>query len=164
MPSKPTWYWDACVMLSYVNKDEDRIGDLDAMLAEAARNEISIITSVLSVAEVAFAAVERTGQALDDEQVERIDKLWAPIGHIRLVEFHVLIAERARNIQRLGVSEGWTGLRSIDAMHLATAYQESVDAFHTYDPKLTRWAVKVGYSITEPLATRPLLGLDAAPP
>jgi predicted nucleic acid-binding protein len=164
MPSKRTLYWDACVMLSYINRDKDRIGDLDALLAEAARNEVVIISSVLSVAEVAFAAVERTGKALDDKQVERIDKLWAPIGQIRLVEFHVLIAEGARDIQRLGVPEGWTGLRSIDAMHLATARQEGVDAFHTYEPKLLKWAAKVGYPIIEPFATQPLLGLEVSPP
>jgi predicted nucleic acid-binding protein len=146
-------------MLSYINQDPGRINHLDALLAEAARGELTILTSVLSVAEVAFAAVERTGKALDDQQLERIDKLWAPAGQVRLVEFHVLIAEGAREIQRLGVPNGWTGLRSIDAMHLATARQAEVDAFQSYEPKLVKWAPVVGYVIEEPEAMQPLLGL-----
>ena len=165
MPSRPPlYYWDACVALSWVNGDADRIADLDAMLAEAARGEITLVSSVLSVAEVAFAASERTGRVLDDDELRKIDTLWAPVGQIKLIEFQVLIAEEARTIQRLGIPDGLVGLRSVDAMHLATARLESVDAFHTYDGKLKRlapWATKVGFPIAEPLPTQPALGLPA---
>jgi len=51
-------------------------------------------------------------------------------------------------------------------MHLATAKQEGVSSFQTYDTKnLAKWAVKVGFPIEEPYATQPVLAfLDPPPP
>lgn len=160
MPDKvPVIYWDACCLLSYINEVEDRMPHLEAILAQAQRGEIHLITSVLSVAEVAFGAVEQQGHALDDETEERIGSLWEPSSPVRLIEFHILIAERAKDILRAGLTQGWTGLRSIDAMHLATAQNEGATAFHTYDGKLEKYGPVIGCHIGPAETDAPQLGI-----
>jgi predicted nucleic acid-binding protein len=150
-------------MLSYVNEEPGRVNDVDALLGEASRGQIVIITSVLSVAEVAFSAAERTGKALDPVAEAKIDKLWAPVGPIRLVEFHVLIAEKAKALRRSGLSvPDMPRLTSVDAMHLATAQHEKVLVCHTYEPRLTKWAGLAGVAVSVPLPTQPTLGLPPA--
>jgi predicted nucleic acid-binding protein len=164
MASPRTHYWDSCVALVYVNADDPvRLKNVEEMLDDAARGEILLITSVISVAEVAFGALERTARALDPSIEERIDTLWAPIGPIRLVECHLLITEDARDIQRSGVGDGWTGLKGADAIHLATAQRQGVDEINTYDPGWPKWSPKVGIPIREPLSAKPTLGLGLGP-
>jgi predicted nucleic acid-binding protein len=152
MPSKPLrFYWDANVFLSYINLREDRLAPIDEYLAQARRGDVQIITSVITVAEVAFATTEQDARALDPDVQARIERLWALGSPVQLVDLHMLIAERARDMQRAGVSAGWTGLRSVDAMHLATAAHEHVDEFHTYDErKLDRYAPVIGCRVGHP--------------
>jgi predicted nucleic acid-binding protein len=157
-------YCDANVFLSYVNELPGRVGDIDAMFAEAQRGEIQIITSTLTVAEVAFATVEQDAKATDPAIQARIDALWELGSPFQLVDFHLLIAEKARDLQRLGLPLGWKGLRSIDAMHLATAQHEQVDELNTYDAKLPRYASLIGCPIREPQPSQPQLGLGSTPP
>lgn len=152
-------YWCSNVFLSYINELKDRVPDIEALLASAKRGEIQIVTSVLSVAEVAFATSEQDSKALDSDVGSRIQTLWVLGSPIQLVEFHLLIAEGAQALRRLGVPASWTGLRSVDAMHLATAKHESVDGVHTYDEKLYRYAPEIGCPIGPPIADEPLLGL-----
>ena len=52
-------YWDACVVLSYINADSERLPVLEELLAEARRGEARIVISALSVGEVALAAEEQ---------------------------------------------------------------------------------------------------------
>ena len=52
-------YVDANVLLAYLGNETGRAEIVEALLDEARRSEIEIITSVLSIAEVAFGAQER---------------------------------------------------------------------------------------------------------
>ncbi len=52
-------YWDACVFLSYINGEQERLPVIDALLEESRSGKIEIITSTVSLAEVAFAEEER---------------------------------------------------------------------------------------------------------
>ncbi len=164
MPDRVRLYWDACVFLSYINELPDRLRDIEALLEQAQRGEIQIVTSVVSVAEVAFAASEQQAHALDDKQEERIARLWALGSPVQLVDVHMLVAEKARLIQRSGVPEGWTGLRSPDAIHLATAQHEDVTEVNTYDPGWDKYASVIGRPIRRPVAVQPQLGLASEPP
>jgi predicted nucleic acid-binding protein len=156
MPDVPRFYWDACVFLSYVNEDEDRVGDISSLLESAGKDEIEIVTSTVSVVEVAFGAAERKQSALSEEMEAKINKLWEPASPVTLVEFHILIAEAAKGMIRSGVPAGWS-LKPMDAVHLATAQRLKVAEFHTYDGPLKKWASRVSYSIKEPSHSAPKL-------
>ena len=87
----------------------------------------------------------------------------APGGSATTVEVYPLIVARARNLIRAGVPRGWTGLKPIDAIHIATAQQMGVAEMHTRDERLFRYKEIVGFPITEPhtLGGQMRIGTDA---
>jgi predicted nucleic acid-binding protein len=133
-----------------------RIATLDALVEEARQKEILLVTSMISVAEVAFAENERPPGALDPAKLALLDAMWDDREIIQLVEFHRAIAEAAREIMREGVHAGRTGIRSNDAIHLATAKDQGVEAFHTNDARLLEWN-NVYFPVKPPIALRPML-------
>lgn len=156
MPEVPRYYWDACVFLSWVNGNPDRLPDIDTFLDEAEREEIEIIASTVSIAEVAFGKVEQDQKALTAEIDAKIGGLWEPSSPVKLVEVSVLVVEEAKGLIREGIPEGWS-LKPMDAIHLSTARRMEVDVFHTYDGPLKKWTSKVGYPIGEPSPSSPRL-------
>lgn len=77
MPSNelPRYYWDACVPLSYINAIPNRMAVLDEFMSESG-SKFQLITSVLSITEVAFATAERDNAQLDQATEEKIARLW----------------------------------------------------------------------------------------
>ncbi len=77
MPDAPRMvYWDSCIFLDYIEGVAERMPVLDSLLEEASTTDgLVIVTSTLSVAEVAFAQVERTDRTLDPAVEARIDAL-----------------------------------------------------------------------------------------
>lgn len=157
MPELPIVYWDANVFLSYINGVADRLPDIDALLAKSGA-EFQIVTSALSIVEVAFGKIEQDGRALDEETERKIDALWEPPSPIQLAEFYPLLAHEARALIRQAVPRGWN-LKPADAMHLATARRLAATVFHTYDD-LARFAELIGIPIEAPRSTQPELGLS----
>lgn len=159
MPSSdlPYYYWDACVPLSYVNGVPDRLQHLDAFMNKSG-NGFQLVTSVLSIAEVAFAANERDTVTLDPDIEAKIAKLWEAGSPIKLVELYELIAYRAQKLMRAAIPHKWK-LRPADAIHLATADQLKVSEFHTYDEGLDKYAVltETKFPIIRPISPQPLL-------
>jgi predicted nucleic acid-binding protein len=152
-------YWDACVWLSYVNQMPARMPILDALLHDSAVGSIKLYSSELARVEVAFAATEQRGRALDQQMEQSIDGLWANPEAAVLVEHHSGISLAARTLMREAVTRGWS-LKPLDAVHLATAQWLSgvgitVDEFHTYDHRLQRFESLVGCRITEPYTPHP---------
>lgn len=145
-------YWDSCVWLDYISETPEDKDVLDILLRDSAMRSggIHLITSVIALTEVAFGATEKNNQALDDDVEQKIDALWKDTSAVTLVEYYPAIAIQARSIIRLGVEKGWSGLRALDAIHLATAQRLEVDEFHTYDTKLHRYSNEMGFPITEP--------------
>ena len=78
MPKKPdntvSLYWDACVFLSAINANEDRLPIIEAILDNCDAGNVKIYTSYLSVTEVAFAESEKKDSLLDDAIEEKINK------------------------------------------------------------------------------------------
>ena len=157
MPELPIVYWDANVFLSYINGDADRLPDIDALLANSGA-EFQIVTSALSIVEVAFGKLEQDGRALDEETERKINALWEPPSPIRLAEFYPLLAHEARALIRQAIPRGWS-LKPADAMHLATARRVAATAFHTYDD-LARYRDLIGIPIEVPRPAQPELGLS----
>jgi len=148
-------YWDANVFLSYINGIPTRLPDLDALL-ERSGKDFQIITSVVSIVEVAFGKAEQDGGSLDPDVERKIDALWTPDSPIRLVELYPQIAHGAKAIMRETLARGWK-LKPLDAIHLAAAKQEQATAFHTYDTELEKYSSIIGCSVSQPLAKAPKL-------
>lgn len=115
----PLVYWDANVPLAYINGEPERTPHIQGLLLESGK-KIQIVTSILSIVEVAAAKVEQDGKELDPVTEERIISLWQDGSPIEIVEFYELIAEDAKALMRAGIPRGWS-LKPPDAIHLATA-------------------------------------------
>lgn len=88
------------MFLSYIQKDASRIAVIEGIWEEISNNKGSkIITSSVSILEVAFAAYEKTGGILDAEVAEKLDKMWRDPS-ILLVEAAPFIMYKARDLMR----------------------------------------------------------------
>ena len=141
-------YWDSCCFTHFIENDPGKADLLESLLLSSGNGGFQIVTSALSIAEVAFVASER-GQ-LNDVVVDQIEALWADTLAVRIAEFHEGIARATRDLLRECASRGWTGLRSADAIHLTTAKLLGAAEIHTYDSKWLRYAEIVGIPIGEP--------------
>ncbi len=76
MPDRQVVYWDADVFLHYIEGTPQYIGVLDALLKSASDGDIEIVTSIISIGEVAYDAAEMKAQALDADIEAKLDALW----------------------------------------------------------------------------------------
>lgn len=158
--SVPRVYWDACVFQSYIEAIPDRLPILDALLMSAAerRRRIELVTSTVSITEVAYVTIERQRGRPDPAIEQALDELWAQRDLIWRIEYHELIAREARRLIREGLKSG-RSIRSHDAIHLASALSLDVVEFHTYDAKLLNLSGQglVPFPIVEPHVWQPAL-------
>ena len=159
--SLPLIYWDSCVPLSYINGTEDRVQHI-APLMKRSGEDFQIVTSVMSITEVAFAKFEQDNKLLDQEIEDKIRNLWRVGAPIKLVEVFESVAVRAQQLMRAAIEKGWS-LKPADALHLATAHQLKVKKFHTYDEKLEKFVELTDnqFAIAKPIASEPYLPLWA---
>lgn len=75
MPDVPRLiYWDSCVFLAYINEEPGRVDTVDEILDEISDNkDDKIITSVESIVEASFGAVEKSQGVLDPDVESKID-------------------------------------------------------------------------------------------
>lgn len=159
MPSKPKLvYWDASAFLSYFNAIQNRLAALNALLADASSGKIHIVTSVVSIAEVVYSADKQGVKHLSDEAFARIDTLMHNRGIVTLIEVSPVIARRARNLQREGLSSG-RFLSPMDSIHLATAslMEPAPAEIHTYDEEWAPWTTHLDIPIVKPQTDSPRL-------
>lgn len=159
MPDEPRMiYWDSCIFLLYIEGSPEWMPILDSLLDQASRTgDIVIVTSTLSIVEVAFATDEKAGGMLDDAIVAAIDELWADRSAVQLVEFDQLIAREARRLLRRSVQID-RSLKPMDAIHLATAAVMQVADCHTTDDRLQNWN-DLGFPVRDPWTEAPQLGI-----
>ncbi len=156
MPTNRLFYWDANLFLSYLNDDPTRVPTLEAILDEISNNgKDKIVTSVLSKVEVAWVATEKYNRALDPDEEARIDALWNdPV--IEFVDFNDEITYITRSLLRRAMSRGW-GLRTNDAIHLASAEWVGAIEMNTYDDRLFKYSELIGLDVKNPIAVQPKL-------
>lgn len=154
-------YWDANVLLSYINDYSERVPIIEELFRQARAGDIELLTSAISRVEVAFAAVEKSEGSLDSDTEEKIDTLWAPGSPVKTVEFYDLIGDRARALMRQGIAQGWGSLKPLDAIHLATAQQMAAAEVHTYCERLQAWSGHLGFPVTEPQTAQGILGTNS---
>jgi len=151
----PVYYWDSCVFLSYINGTADRLPDIDALLDRSGK-DFQVITSTVTIVEVAFGKLEQDNETLDEVMEARISGLWGTDSPVKIVEFFPVLAQAAKELMRQGRGDGLK-LKPMDAIHLATAKHFSAARVHTYDEKLEKYEDLIGIPIGPPLATAPKL-------
>jgi predicted nucleic acid-binding protein len=159
MPNNPRLiYWDSCIFLLYIEGSPEWMPILDSLIDRASSTgDIAIVTSTLSIVEVAFAASEKAGGVLDDAIVTAIDDLWTDRSAIQVVEFDQVIAREARRLLRRSI-ELDKSLKPMDAIHLATAAIMHVSDRHTTDDRLQSWN-DLGFPVRDPWTETPQLGI-----
>ena len=118
-------------------------------MADAETGGVLIVTSTISVAEVAYLAPEGPGLPLDPDVERQIEDLWRSRQAIRFVEVGAEVAARARTLLRHALTQGWER-NPRDALHLASAQEASVSTIHTYDERWDRYARLIGRVVERP--------------
>jgi predicted nucleic acid-binding protein len=152
-------YFDANVFLAYIGNEEARADTVQALLDEARRSDVEILTSVLSIAEVAYGAHERD-HGLTELGEEAIEQLWTPASPVMLVDVSQAVTRNARRIIRDSKTRSLSGIRGADAIHLATARMFGCNEIFTYEgeARRTRWQQLTGIQVSEPITNNPQLG------
>lgn len=153
-------YFDANVFLAFVSDEPGRAAVVEEQLRQSQASSLAVLTSTVSIAEVAYGAEEKSQQSLDVDVEARIDGLWAPGGPVTLVEASRLVLVTARGLIRSNLAAGYGRLTPLDAIHLATAFVEKVDTMATYEAN-ARWEALTGLPVAEPEVYQP--PLDGAP-
>ena len=143
-------YWDANCFLYYINEVPEHVETLQGILSEVEKSgEFRIITSTLSVTEVAHTEQERLNRALDDAELNRIDNIFLDDNVVLLVECSHIIARRARDVMRIGLANNLKR-DPRDCIHLATAQLMRAVEVHTYDNSLCDYSEHLGIRVCEP--------------
>jgi predicted nucleic acid-binding protein len=147
-------YWDSNVFLSAINANSERLPVIEALLDDCDHGDLEIHTSVLTIAEVAFAESEQRQRQLSEDIEAKIEKLWVSPSPIKLHEVSQHVANDAKALMRRAILKGWS-LRPPDAIHLATAKRGEVHEFQTYDvARLSKFSEITGYPIVQPRTDR----------
>jgi len=128
--------WDSCTWIAYIQRErifgqdgktvlEDRGAVCRPVLDAAERGVIEIVVSAIALVEV--LARNRTG-GIDDQKVRD----FFDNDYILLVNVDKQLGDFARRLMLAGHS----GLKPLDAIHLATACIANADEFHTFDDRL----------------------------
>lgn len=123
---KPRYYWDAGPFIAHLmdeqRPDPTELGGAREVLAIVDAGEAYLLTSSLTTVEV----LNREG---DGTVRERFEKLFERV-HYRRIDTSLPIHQRAAELREQ------IGLKTPDAIHLATAVVWQADEFHTFDGRI----------------------------
>lgn len=153
-------YWDSCIFLSYINDEPKRVNIIEDVWRNILNDKKKVLTSTISIVEVAHGSEEKINWKLDPNMISVIDQIWSDPS-INLVEFNESIAGIARDLIRNSLPKKRV-LKSKDAIHLATAiwinkHFRSISEFFTYDDGLVKFGPEVGIKICHPYTLQPSL-------
>lgn len=155
----PTYvYWDANCFLHYINETPECVNTLQGVLSEVEQSEgkRKIVTSILSLVEVAHSGQELKNRTLNESVLNKIDQIFYDSSVVLLVEFSPFIAQQARDVMRIGLEQSLKR-DPRDCIHLATAKYMKVSEAHTYDRALWAYSDHLGITICEPRVQKPRL-------
>ncbi len=142
-------YWDACLFLYFINQESEHVSTINALISEAKNGRIQLVTSVISVAEVAFAALEGQHHSLNPDALTQIDQMWNDYPAVLIVELNPGLARAARDIKRFALQYHFK-LEINDAIHLATAKYVGADECNTAEDGWFRFQDHLGLPIQHP--------------
>lgn len=121
-------YWDSCNWIGLINEDENRIAPLRYIYQQGQNNEIEILTSTFTLAEVFRLKCEDSEKQLPEEK----DQIFEETLDQEFVVYVQLTRDIGKYARRL--LRRTEGLKSPqDAIHLASAAWNNVDELHTFD-------------------------------
>ncbi len=151
MAGESTVYWDSSAFLSRFARTAGRIEALEELTDCAERGQVRIVTSILTMAEVAWWDGD---DAKTPEQEETLVAFFEN-PYITVQSLDYFVAEQARRLIRTH------GLHGADAVHLATAIRHSVAVVHAYDAHMLRLNGQIpGLTIEEPVCQQGKLNMD----
>lgn len=127
-------YWDTVCFLGILNEEQDKLSACRAVIGEAERGNVRIVTSALTIAEVLWP---KDSALLPREKAEVVQRLFQ---HEWIVvrDIDRTVAEHARNVV-------WDhGVKPKDALHVATALDAGVEQFDTFDGPLIDLSGQIG--------------------
>lgn len=142
-PDVPRAYWDANNFIYWLNAAAGYAELLEGYLVRSAAGDLRIVTSNVTIAEVAFSADEREARTLDLSVRSRILEVLLDPRRVEMIPFDNGIALNAQALVRAAMAAG-TSLKPADAIHLATAVHANVDELQTYDRQLRATADRLG--------------------
>ena len=145
--------WDSCILIAWFNEEPDKALDLiGATLKSVADNKINLLLSAVSFAEVLDVAGENRVGAAFEGFVKRPNTVLANVDE--------RVGRIARDIRQaacvaLNAGEISKGVKSPDAMIVATAVLYRAEELYTYDPVLREigtktWPILRGLKILRP--------------
>ena len=130
--SNPTYYWDTCLFLAWLNDEQRKTGEMDGIreiIARHKRREVKLVTSVLTQVEVLRSKMPVGVETSFTGLLKRMSRL----------SMDIKIASLAHDLRNhyasVVAATGGKTLSTPDAIHLATAIHYRVDEFHTFDEK-----------------------------
>jgi len=150
MPSEPRpVYWDSCVFIDLLQQTPSRYDACDAVHRQAEKEQIIIVTSVVTLTEV--TRIKNAGIISDELSDKILEYFENPYIAVRQLD-RELAKDAHRLCRRLN-------LMGLDGIHLATALERKVDVLYTYDSKKQRrngllgWDGKLGTGSVGQLGT-----------
>jgi predicted nucleic acid-binding protein len=145
-----TIYFDACCFLAYFSNEVDRAECIDTLFEESIQDKINIVTSVITLTEVAAIKKEFKTKKLEDGFTQKLDKVFYNRKLLDLVECSPFTAMRARKIIRESIPLALPNIKPADAIHIASALEVRADMLFTYDGKLHKHSKHFGIPIRDP--------------
>lgn len=140
MADKSKVYWDSCAWLGLLNKESDKLSELEYVWTQAQKGEVEIWTSTISQVEVCKLASEcdqiaikgsaHKKSIMTEDNLLEIENIFNQ-PFVKRVPLDVEISSRARRLFREVL-----GLNKVpDAVHLISAIKWDIPTIHTYDSR-----------------------------
>jgi len=127
-------YWDSDCFLGHFQAEDGKVEKCDGVLQKAARGEVLIVTSALTLAEVLWM---REQPKLPKGKAEIVQRFFRR-SYIRIYNVSRKLSEAAQVLV-------WeNSIKPKDAIHVATALHLGADALETFDKKLISKSGTVG--------------------
>lgn len=125
---EPTIYWDACVLLAWLNEEDRPAGEMEGVhgwAKEVYAGDAQLLTSTLVRTEVL--------DPVSDEDAREAFEGFLDRPNVTEIDVHPPISREAQRIRAYYGSESRPTVCTPDAIHLASAIVYEADEFHTFD-------------------------------
>lgn len=125
-------YWDSCIWIALLNKEDGRFENIVPLFERAKNKELVIYTSIVSLVEVAKTKGDASQEA--ESGIYGNGNFGGVFFYdfIERVQLDIPVALLARSFVECNIAT------PLDAIHLASACHYSCDVIYTYDAKLLK--------------------------